>query len=170
MSTRKTRLPDLRVREGWVIITRSGSTGIAAMVPRAWDGFAMSEHIIRIVPKDSGLPGEYIFAFLRSQFAQTILARGVFGSVIDEITPDFIAQMEIPVPRSKQRLNGIVERIRRGEEAKQVALESLQGGFRSSMRCLVVRIAPSYRRRLRLLRSHAASSVPRRERCRHRRP
>ena len=33
----------LAVKPGWVLITRSGSTGIISSVPEAWNGFAISE-------------------------------------------------------------------------------------------------------------------------------
>lgn len=122
------KLPELRVYAGWVLVTRSGSTGIVSIVPPAWDGFAMSEHIIRIVPKHNGIPSEYIFAFLRTKFAQEILDRGIFGSVIDEITPDFIGMIEMPIPKSKSNLSTIVHKIQKGEAAKQAAIDSLLSG------------------------------------------
>ena len=122
------RLPELRIRQGWILITRSGSTGIVAMVPQAWDGMAMSEHVIRIVPKKNGLPPEWIFAFLRTRYAQEAIARGVFGSVIDEITPDFVGSLEVPVPTSTKVLDEIVKTIRRGEQARQEAIEALVQG------------------------------------------
>ena len=122
------RLPDLRVKTGWVVVTRSGSTGIVSIVPPAWDGFAMSEHVIRIVPRREGFPCEYVFAFLRTKFAQEILDRGVFGSVIDEITPEFIGSIEMPIPSCESELNAIVDKIRTGEEAKQLAIDSLLTG------------------------------------------
>ena len=122
------KLPELRVRAGWVLVTRSGSTGIVSIVPPAWDGFAMSEHVIRIVPKHNGIPSEYIFAFLRTKFAKEILERGIFGSVIDEITPDFVGTLEMPIPKSNPTLNAIVHKIQKGEAAKQVAIDSLLSG------------------------------------------
>ena len=122
------RLPELRVNRGWVLVTRSGSTGIVSLVPPAWDGFAISEHVIRIVPRDDTVPGEYIFAFLRTKIAQEILQRGIFGSVIDEITPDYIGSIEMPVPKDSELLDNIVRKIRLGESAKQIAIDSLQSG------------------------------------------
>ena len=122
------RLPDLRVSTGWVLITRSGSTGIVSIVPPAWDGFAMSEHIIRIVPQPEGFPIEYIYAFLRTKLAQEILERGIFGSVIDEITPEFVGSIEMLVPSSESELNTVVCKIRRGQEAQQIAIDSLLSG------------------------------------------
>lgn len=38
------------IREGWILVTRSGTVGRIAVVPREWDGWAASEHILRIIP------------------------------------------------------------------------------------------------------------------------
>ena len=117
------KLGALRVEAGWILITRSGSTGIISFVPPAWDGCAMSEHVIRIVPDPAKLDPYYLLAFLRTEYAQEIIKRGVFGSVIDEITPDFIGEIEVPVPKSKKILNEITGKVRGAEDARQTAIE-----------------------------------------------
>ena len=67
-------------------------------MPESWNGFAISEHVIRIIPKsESHITASYIFAILRSYFLRQQLKMGVFGSVIDEITPEFIASLKIPI-------------------------------------------------------------------------
>ena len=73
----------------------------------------MSEHVIRIVPDPAKLDPYYLLAFLRTEYAQEIIKRGVFGSVIDEITPDFIGEIEVPVPKSTKVLNEITGKVRR---------------------------------------------------------
>ncbi len=118
-------LENLRVRAGWILITRSGSTGIVSSVPEAWDGYAMSEHIIRIVPNPMKLDPRYIQAFLRTKYAQGVISRGVFGSVIDEITPEYIGEIDIPVPRSESLMQKIIDEVHRAEVARNTAIESL---------------------------------------------
>ena len=83
LSPNDPKLESLRVSAGWLLVTRSGSTGIVSSVPAAWEGFALSEHVIRIVPNPRKLDPAYIQAFLRSEYGQEQLSRGVFGSVID---------------------------------------------------------------------------------------
>ncbi len=90
------KLPELRVAPGWILVTRSGSTGIIATVPTAWAGFAVSEHVIRIVPDPSKIDPAYLAALLRSAVGQAYLARGIFGSVINEITPAYVGDMPVP--------------------------------------------------------------------------
>jgi restriction endonuclease S subunit len=94
-------------------------------VPKAWDGYAMSEHIIRIVPDRDKLDPSYIYSFLRTHYAQDILARGVFGSVIDEITPEFIGSISMPIPKSEKILENLVSKTARGLCARDEAIELL---------------------------------------------
>ena len=101
-------LDELLVRPGWILVTRSGSTGIVSRVPEAWGEFAISDHVIRIVPKEnSEVIIGYIEAFLRSRNGQEMLSVGIFGSVIDEITPEFIGDILIPIPKKIKDLEVI---------------------------------------------------------------
>lgn len=118
-------LESLKVQAGWILVTRSGSTGIVSSVPPAWDGYAMSEHVIRIVPNPNKLDPYYLQAFLRTPYAQGIISRGVFGSVIDEITPEYIGDMEIPIPRSEVAMKNIVAKMKKAETARNNAIELL---------------------------------------------
>lgn len=122
LSPHNPKLKELAVKKGWILITRSGSTGIVSVVPEAWDGFAMSEHVIRIIPEESKLNSHYILGFLRSQYCQEIIAKGVFGSVIDEIDPNFIGKIEIPIPINETVFNDIVEPIEKAEQARSEAI------------------------------------------------
>lgn len=125
LSSSNPKLEELRVEPGWILVTRSGSTGIVSSVPPAWKGFAISEHVIRIIPDNNKLSGEYLYAYLRSKYGQERLSQGVYGSVIDEITPDFIGDIEIPVPNSIDKLNKIIDHVKKGEVARQTAIETL---------------------------------------------
>jgi type I restriction-modification system DNA methylase subunit len=118
-------LEELLVRTGWILVTRSGSTGIVSSVPASWEGVAMSEHIIRIVPKESELDPLYIEAYLRSEIGQRLLASGVFGSVIDEITPEHVAEIPILVPTQTKKLEQICRPLRDAAIARDIAMAGI---------------------------------------------
>ncbi|MDP4114551.1 MAG: N-6 DNA methylase [Bacteroidota bacterium] len=122
LSTNDPKLEELKVKKGWILVTRSGSTGIISSVPVAWDGFAISEHVIRIIPNDKILPGEYIQLFLKTRYAQNIISQGVFGSVIDEITPEFLGEIEIPIPNDKSIIKRLSKAMKSVEEHRQQAI------------------------------------------------
>ena len=96
----------------------------------AWEGFAVSEHVIRIIPDKNKLAPEYLYAFLKTSYAQNMMARGVYGSVIDEITPEYIGNLDIPIPKKKESLQAIVKIISKGEQERQKAIESLNTGVK----------------------------------------
>lgn len=119
------RLKSLAVEAGWLLITRSGSTGIISSVPEAWNGFAMSEHVIRIIPNKEKLDPYYLLAFLRTRFCQEQLKRGVFGSVIDEISPEFIAELVVPIPSDTSAQLRIAGKMRDAEMARNRAISGI---------------------------------------------
>ena len=120
------KLPELIVEPGWLLITRSGTTGIVSSVPEAWDGFAISEHVIRIVPKSDCNPTviAWLQVYLRSVDGQRALKRGVFGSVIDEITPEFVAAVRVPIPNDPETCAKVAKAIAVAEAARQRAISS----------------------------------------------
>jgi type I restriction enzyme M protein len=123
------KIEELKVKKHWIIITRSGSTGIVSIVPDSWNGFAMSEHIIRIVPDENKMSPFYLLAFLRSKYCQEIIAKGVFGSVIDEIDPNSLAKIMVPVPLDKVKLSQISNQVESAEKARNEAIMSTQNSL-----------------------------------------
>lgn len=126
LSKENPKLSELQVHEGWILVTRSGSTGIVSSVPAEWDGWTMSEHIIRIVADETKIVPGYLEAFLRSSPGQAMLRAGVFGSVIDEITPEYVAEMPIPLPANRELQSRIAERMTEANQARQNAMANIR--------------------------------------------
>ncbi len=122
ISSNHPKIKELAVQKNWVIVTRSGSTGIVSIVPEAWNGYAMSEHIIRIIVDEDKISPYYLMGFLRSEYCQEIIAKGVFGSVIDEIDPSFLGKIKVPIPKSERIINQMIEEIAKAEEARNNAI------------------------------------------------
>lgn len=112
----------LIVHEGWILITRSGTTGIVSMVPKEWDGFAISEHVIRIVPDSSKEDPFFLFAYLQTNLAKQQIHKSIFGSVIDEISPESVGNIKIPSNIDKTIKQDIIELIRKYEEKRNLSL------------------------------------------------
>jgi len=106
-------MESLLIREGWVLITRSGTVGRVALVTSQWDGWAASEHIFRVVPhRPSECTVGYLAAFLGSPIGQLQLSRQVYGAVVDELTEDHIRSIRIPLPMTaaqKRQVQHIAE-------------------------------------------------------------
>jgi type I restriction enzyme S subunit len=121
------------IREGWVLVTRSGTVGRTAIVPRAWDGWAASEHVLRIIPKPE-CPAGYLFAFLTSAVGKIQLTSQIYGAVVDELTEDQTSSVLIPIPRTKRELAAVAEVNRLALEAmvqRQTATQLADASIRA---------------------------------------
>jgi hypothetical protein len=118
------------IRHGWLLVTRSGSTGRVALVPPEWDGWAASEHIFRIVPKArGGVPAGYLASFLESPIGQAQLAAHVYGAVVDELTEDQVRSVEVPVPSTsaqRRKVKKIDELALKGLSERATAVEAFE--------------------------------------------
>ena len=75
------------------------------------------------------MAGGYLEAVLRSNYGQAYLKRGVFGSVIDEISTDYLLDMPIPLlPKETQA--EIVRQMKAYDVGRQAALDALASAMR----------------------------------------
>lgn len=88
--------PQYEVREGWIVISCSGTIGNVAIIPKKWDQWALSQHAIRIIPEKGHLG--FIYSFVRLPWVKQQIEAMKSGSVIDEIYPDDLKRLGIPIP------------------------------------------------------------------------
>ena len=95
--SRKHKLIDqVKVETGWLLVTRSGTVGRVTVCPKEWNGWAASEHIIRVVPRDKACPAGYLCSFLASALGQVQLIANTHGAVVDELTEEHIGNVLVP--------------------------------------------------------------------------
>jgi hypothetical protein len=102
--------PRFTIGRGWTLITRSGTIGRMVYARPDMDGIACSEHVMRVVPDEQKVPPGYIYAFLSSKFGVPLVVSGTYGSIIQSIEPQHIA--ELPVPRLgelEKRVSSLME-------------------------------------------------------------
>src|SRR3990167_6984252 len=98
------------IEKNWLLVTRSGTVGRVALCPSDWDGWAASEHILRIVPNEAKCPSGYLCSFLASSLGHVQLTKHIYGAVVDELTEDQTKSVLVPLPVN-ERQRSIVERI-----------------------------------------------------------
>ncbi|MEW5786588.1 MAG: restriction endonuclease subunit S [Pseudomonadota bacterium] len=91
------RNPKLLIKEGWSLITRSGTIGRMAYVRREMAGLACSEDVLRVVPDPERIAPGYLYAFLSSRYGVPLVVSGTYGAIIQHIEPVHIS--DLPVPR-----------------------------------------------------------------------
>lgn len=119
----------LELHENDVLVTCSGTIGKVAMVGRHWDGWAASQHIIRVVPANPDIAG-YLYLFLSTGYARMLIARNTYGSVIDEVDDRQIRGVPFPLLQDasvQRRINDLVlEANRKRYEAYELEREAIR--------------------------------------------
>ncbi|MDD9802495.1 MAG: restriction endonuclease subunit S [Deltaproteobacteria bacterium] len=107
----KTDIEALRVKKGQILLTRSGTVGLCAIVGSALDGQVVSDDIIRIDCKDIENMG-YLYAFLRTETGKAIIQTSEYGAVISHIEPKHLEFIPIPRPPQavKKQVHDLVTR------------------------------------------------------------
>lgn len=90
----------LEVHENTTLITRSGTIGKVALVPKHWERWIPSDHIIRVVPANSNIAG-YLNVFLASDYGYRLITRYTYGSVVDEIDDNHVRDIPIPLLKNQ---------------------------------------------------------------------
>lgn len=88
--------PQLLIRSGWILVTRSGTTGRMAYSRPDMDRLACSEDVLRIVPDPARVPSGFLYAFLRTKFGLPLIAGDTYGSVITHIEPGHVSGISVP--------------------------------------------------------------------------
>jgi hypothetical protein len=114
------RLDRWIIEKGWLLVTCSGTVGRVALCPTEWDGWAASQHILRIVPNDEVCPAGYLYSFLASPLGYVQLKNQIYGAVVDELTEDQARSVWVPLPANTEQEAIVADIDRKAREAVAV--------------------------------------------------
>ena len=97
----------VRVCEGDLLITRSGTIGRVAYITRRLDGAIVSDDAIRVRIEERRLRA-YVYAWLQSQHAQDQLLINEYGAVQQHLEPHHVADVLIPIPDDWSRVEPMI--------------------------------------------------------------
>lgn len=92
----KTKIENLIIREGWILVTCSGTIGRVLYVSKRFDGWAATHDLIRVIPHSPKQLG-YLHAYLSSPIAQAQILGHTHGGQIDHITHHQLKTILVPV-------------------------------------------------------------------------
>lgn len=93
----------LKLKPGMTLISRSGfNAGRRAYARPDMGGIWASEDVVKVEPDPEKIKSGYLYAFLLSQFGETLVRGSVYGSAVKHIEPHHIAGL--PVPRFGERV------------------------------------------------------------------
>lgn len=73
------------VKKGWTLVSCGGTLGRIQFVHRNHEGWAASQHVMRLIPNTEQVSPGYLYSFLSSPYGQIQLQQRSYGSVIPEI-------------------------------------------------------------------------------------
>jgi type I restriction enzyme, S subunit len=121
-------------------ITRSGTIGRVQIIPLYMQGWAGSEHAIRVFSANGTNPG-YLYAWLASDYGYILIKRHSYGSVIQEIDLDMLASVPVPLPEKLIR-DEIGDLVLRANSLRNKAWEKEQEAI-SLLETFVIHPDPS---------------------------
>lgn len=129
-SIHETRLgKELILYENCILITRSGTIGKVALVPKHWDNWAANEHIIRVFPKNKEIAG-YLFCWLNSDYGNELIKKHTYGAVVDEIDVNHVGDIPLPLLKNKQKQKEINDLVLNANDLRYIAYCKEQEAFK----------------------------------------
>lgn len=113
------QINEVKVKRGWTLITRVGTTGVAYFVDDLKDGTCVSDNILRIIPSEDIIP-EYLFLFLKSDYGKVQLHKIKTGSVQDYIPEEYVNDIWILIPNKKIQ-EKIAEKVKKAFQLRKRA-------------------------------------------------
>ena len=117
-----TDLSALIIREGWLLMTCSGTIGRVFRVPKRLDGWAATHDLIRIKPR-KGMAG-YLLAWCFTGAAQALILKDTHGGQIDHVTDKQVAELFVPILPESQ-IRAIDREVLRALATRERALKAL---------------------------------------------
>ncbi|MEM9460668.1 MAG: hypothetical protein AAGF11_41245 [Myxococcota bacterium] len=90
-------LDTLRLREGMILVTRSGvNLGQVIWTRPDLAGLVASDDLIRICPDPAAIAPGYLYAFLAGRYGRALIRKQIYGGHIKHIEPQHIAALAVP--------------------------------------------------------------------------
>ena len=88
------------VKEGWIVLTCSGTVGRPVYVTKPLTEFFLTHDLIRIVPREPNrggvLPG-YLYAYLSSDVGKALVTRHEYGMTVPHVEPHHVREVPVPI-------------------------------------------------------------------------
>lgn len=116
------------LRENDIIITARGTIGKIAITPKHWDGYYISDNLIKTIPNSVNIAG-YLYCFLSSIYGEVLINRQVCGAVVDILNPEHLSKISIPLLTNDIQKNindKVLEANKKRTEAYKLEQEALK--------------------------------------------
>lgn len=121
------RMPELKVKKNWILVTCGGTIGNTVLIDAQLEKCVISQHVMRVVPKDDILKG-YLFAVLSSKIGKDLITMFTTGSVIPQIEAHHLELVPVPLLDKglMEQIDGLVSSyVTKIEESKQKEIAAI---------------------------------------------
>ncbi|MGO9093453.1 MAG: restriction endonuclease subunit S [bacterium] len=116
--------PSKTAKEGDVVVTRVGSIGIGARLPKEVEGGTISDNLIRLRFSEENLNSYYVSLYFNTIGSQ-LMIRESGGSVQARLNQETLREIVLPIlPKSTQQK--VADLVRQSHQARQKANELLE--------------------------------------------
>lgn len=121
------KMPELKVKKNWILVTCGGTIGNTVLIDAQLEKCVISQHVMRVVPKDDILKG-YLFAVLSSKIGKDLITMFTTGSVIPQIEAHHLELVPVPLLDKglMEQIDGLVSSyVTKIEESKQKEIAAI---------------------------------------------
>ena len=121
------KMPELKVKKNWILVTCGGTIGNTVLIDAQLEKCVISQHVMRVVPKDDILKG-YLFAVLSSKIGKDLITMFTTGSVIPQIEAHHLELVPVPLLDKSlmEQIDGLVSSyVTKIEESKQKEIAAI---------------------------------------------
>ena len=111
---------ELSIEENMCLVSCSGTIGKVQIAPRHWNGWAINQHVMRVIPASDEIAG-YIYSWLTSPYCFPLIVRNNYGAVIDEIDDKQLSEVAIPLLKNKAVQSCINDLVLRANQLRYQA-------------------------------------------------
>ncbi len=111
-----------RVKRGWVLVSSGGTVGRTLFVYKNFEGWIMTQDVMRLIPNNRKIYSGFLYAFLSSPYGQIQLEKLSYGSVQKRLRAFQFESIAIKLPKDngKQIHNIVVSAFNKRAEAKEL--------------------------------------------------
>lgn len=113
---------ELKVTENTILVTDRGTIGKVAIVPKHFEGYAVSQNVIKIDCIDDFMAG-YVYAFLSSEYGISLIKKETYGSVVDMIDDNNLRDIKIPILHEFKDMKYISDKVLEANKKRYEAYE-----------------------------------------------
>ena len=125
------KMPELKVKKNWILVTCGGTIGNTVIIDKQLEQCVISQHVMRIVPKEDILKG-YLFAVLSSKIGNNLISLFTTGSVIPQIEAHHLELVPIPLfnkdimERIDNKVSSYISKIEVAKENERKAIRMVE--------------------------------------------